>query len=224
MRNYFRKGLILVDRKHTFSKQSRADVIIVGCGGHAKVIADIVLHSGDRLRGFLVADNAMDTYLGIPILGTDSCYEKYLDCRFIIGIGDAEIRERLTRFMDKATWYTAIHPSAIVSDLDTNIADGTVVAANAVINPGAVIGKHCIINTGAVIEHDDVIGDYVHVSVGSKLAGHVHVGSFSHVGIGSSVRENIQICDHCMIGAGAVVISNLQSPGVYYGVPCSKKM
>lgn len=203
--------------------QSRAKVIIVGCGGHAKVIADIVLNSGDCLRGFLSMDNTMDNYLGFPILGNDACYEKYLDCCFIVGIGDAKIRERITKFMNKATWYTAIHPSAVVSSLETNIAEGTVVMANAVINPGVTIGRHCIVNTGAIVEHDDIIGDYVHISVGSKLAGNVHVGSFSHIGIGASVRENTKICDNCMIGAGSVVISNLQISGTYFGVPCSKK-
>lgn len=179
---------------------------------------------GDYIRGFLAQDNTMDSYLGFPILGNDTCYEKYLDCRFIVGIGDAKIRERITRFMNKANWYTAIHPSAIVSSLETDIAEGTAVMANVVINPGATIGRHCIINTSAVVEHDDVIADYAHISVGCKLAGNVQIGRFSHIGMGVSVRENTQICDNCIVGAGSVVISNLQISGTYFGVPCSKKM
>lgn len=204
--------------------QNGMAVVIVGCGGHAKVIADIVLTSGDYIKGFLAIDSTMDNYLGFPILGNDACYEKYLDCYFIVGVGEAKVREKITKIMNKANWYTAIHPAAVVSSIETNIAEGTVVMANAVINPGVTIGRHCIINTGAIIEHDDIIEDYVHISVGSKLAGNVHVGSFSHIGIGASVRENIKICDHCTIGAGSVVISNLQRPGIYVGVPCSKKV
>lgn len=188
------------------------------------MIADIVLHSGDCIRGFLAADNTVDTYLGFPVLGSDYCYENYLDCRFIIGIGDAKIRERIAKVMNKAIWYTAIHPSAVVSSLGTSIAEGTAVMANAVINPGATVGRHCIINTGAAIEHDDIVDDYVHISVGSKLAGNVHVGSFSHIGIGTSVRENIKICDHCTVGAGSVVVSNLQRSGIYFGIPCTRRM
>ena len=41
--------------------------------------------------------------------------------------------------------------------------------ANAVINPGAEVGNHCIINTGAIVEHDNKLADFVHISVGGNL-------------------------------------------------------
>lgn len=199
------------------------DVVIVGCGGHAKVIADIILTSGDNVKGFLSAEEGIKKYLDFPVLGIDLHYEKYLDCYFIVGVGDVKIRERITNFMYKAAWYTAVHPTAVVSRMDTRIAEGTVIMANVVINPGVTIGRHCIVNTGAVLEHDDVLEDYVHVSVGSKLAGNVHVGRCTQIGIGASVKENIDICDNCLVGAGAVVISDLLQSGIYVGVPAKWK-
>ena len=52
------------------------DVIIIGTGGHAKVVADIVLLNGDNLKGFLTNDQTIITFLGKPVLGLDTDIEK----------------------------------------------------------------------------------------------------------------------------------------------------
>ena len=98
------------------------------------------------------------------------------------------------------------------------------IMANAVVNAGAKIGKHCIINTGAIVEHDNQLDDYVHVSVGAKLAGTVSVGKSTWIGIGVSVKNNLSICSNCMIGAGAVVVKDIVNAGTYVGVPVRKKV
>ena len=150
-------------------------------------------------------------------------YQKYSDACFVIAIGNAAVREKLVNELKNVSWYTAIHPTAVISELDANIGEGTVIMANAVVNAGARIGRHCIINTGAVVEHDNQIADYVHVSVGAKLAGTVTVGKSSWIGIGASVSNNLNICGSCMIGAGAVVVKNIKEPGIYVGVPVERK-
>lgn len=198
------------------------DVIIIGAGGHAKVIADIVLSSGDNLLGFLDGFTTESTFLGKPILGKDTDYSSYPDAYFIIAIGDPIAREKFATNMADVKWYTAIHPRAVISSIDTSIDEGTVVMANAVINPSAHIGKHCIINTCAVVEHDNQLSDFVHISVGTKLAGKVTVGKRTWVGVGASVSNGISICENCMIGAGAVVIKNILDSGTYVGVPAKK--
>ena len=202
----------------------RQDVIIIGASGHGKVIADIVRLSGDYVFGLL--DDAPDVakeFLERPILGTINDYQRYLDKKFVIAIGNSDVRERIAEQMHGAEWYTAIHPSAVVSQLGTRIGEGTVIMANAVINPGTSIGKHCIINTGAIIDHDNQIEDYVHVSVGAKLAGTVSVGRKTWIGIGASIRNNTAICADCMIGAGAVVVKDIEEKGTYIGVPAAAK-
>ena len=198
------------------------NVVIVGTGGHARVVADIVLSAGDHLEGFLTSDRDKETFLGRPVLGDSGDYKKYADCCFVIAIGSAEARERISNEMQDVKWYTAIHPSAVISSLETEIGEGSVVMANAVINPCARVGKHCIINTNAVVEHEDGIGDYAHVSVGAKLAGAVNIGRRSWIGVGAAVSNGISICDDCMIGAGAVVIRNIEQPGTYVGVPAKR--
>lgn len=197
------------------------NVIIIGAGGHARVIADIVRCRGDRLVGFL-DDHAKNAVGEIAVLGKTEDFASYPDACFIIGIGNAAVRRAAAEKMEGVQWYTAIHPAAVVSEMNVSIGPGTAVMAGAVINSGAVIGDHCIINTASVVEHDNRIGDFSHISVGTKLAGAVEIGPDTWVGIGAAVSNNISICGGCMIGAGAVVVRSIQEPGTYVGVPARR--
>lgn len=193
------------------------NVIIIGAGGHAKVIADIVIKCGDHLMGYL-DDNADGTVAGVPVLGKICDAAGFAaQAEFVIGIGDNGVRKQIA-LQQPLQWYTALHPSAQIA-FDVKLEAGTVVMANAVINTSAVIGRHCIINTGAVIEHDNQVADYVHVSPGAVLCGTVQVGEGSHIGAGATVKNNIKICNNTVIGCGGVVVKNIAKSGVYIGVP-----
>lgn len=199
-------------------------VIIIGASGHGKVVADTVLQSGDHIYGFL--DDNLElgvSFIGFPVLGTVDCFGDYPDVEFVVAIGNAKIRKKIVEKLADVSWYTAIHPRAIISPLDTFIGEGTVVMAEAVINAGAKIGNHCIINTGAVVEHDNKIEDFVHVSVGAKLAGTVHIGKGTWIGIGATVKNDVTICEECMIGAGAVVVKDICKAGTYIGIPARRE-
>lgn len=197
-------------------------VVIIGASGHGKVIADIVIKSGDKVVGFL--DDGIEkgnVISGIEVLGAVPDYVKWKDCCFVIGIGNPYVRERIANALP-VKWYTAIHPTAVISSLDVEIGDGTVVMANAVINSNAKIGKHCIINTAAVVEHDNVLGDYVHLSPNVALAGNVKIGKNTHIGIGSQVIQGITIASDVTVGAGATVVRNIEEKGTYVGIPTKK--
>lgn len=198
-------------------------VIVIGAGGHGKVIADIVRSCGDTVLGFL--DDSPQppvSVCGIPVLGKTEDYVNYPNVRFVIAIGNGAVRQKVAERLRDVRWYTAIHPSAVISPMETVIGEGTVVMAGAVVNPCAVIGKHSIINTCAGIDHDNRIGDYTHISVGATLAGTVTLGNRVWIGAGAVVNNNIAICHDCMIGAGAVVVRNIEETGTYVGVPARK--
>lgn len=199
------------------------DVIVIGAGGHGKVVADIVGRSGNRVLGFL-DDNpqAPAQVAGIPVLGGVDRWVQYPDAEYLIAIGNAKVRRQLSEKLQGVRWHTAIHPSAVISDLGVSIGEGTVIMAGAIVNPGAAVGRHCILNTASVVEHDNAIGDYAHISVGAKLAGTVRIGDGCWVGIGAVVSNNLTVCSDCMIGAGAVVVKNITESGVYVGVPARK--
>ena len=187
------------------------DVIVIGAGGHGKVVSEIVKAAGDNFIGFLD-----DNIKRENVIGTVEDYKKY-NAKFVIGIGNNEIRMRLSEELS-CKWYTAIHPSAIISP-SSILGEGTVVMPNAVINADAKIGKHSIINTCSVIEHDNSVGDYCHISVGAKLGGTVVVGDNTFIGIGAIVKNNIVINENVTVGAGAIVVNNLEQEGIYVGLP-----
>ena len=197
-------------------------VVIIGASGHGKVVCDIALRSGDQVIGFLDDDMTKKEFVHLPVLGSVDTYTKYQDASFIVAIGNAKAREKIANKLQGVNWYTAIHPSAIISPIDTSIEEGTCIMANSVINPGAKIGKHCIINTSAVVEHDTILSDYCHLSVGAQTAGTVSIGARSWIGIGATISNNITIGADVMIGAGAVVVDDINESGTYVGVPAHK--
>lgn len=191
-------------------------VVIMGAGGHAKVVADIIKKSGDIVVGFLD-----DFSQGEHIIGKINDCKKFANCSFVIAIGSNKVRQDIYREYSELDYYTAIHPKAVISESVT-IGIGSVVMANAVINADAKIGMHSIINTSSVVEHDNIIGDYVHVSPGTVLCGTVTVGDSTHIGAGAVVRNNITICENCIIGCGACVVKDIIKPGAYVGVPAKE--
>ena len=192
------------------------EVVIIGASGHGRVIADIIKKSGDKVFCFLDDDTSKDNVKGV----ISDCI-KYNDKEFIIAIGSNSVRRKIAEKYDDLVYYTAIHPSAVISD-DAVIEKGTAVMANAVINAGAKIGKHCIINTGAVIEHDNSIGAYVHVSPNATLCGTVSVGNNTHIGAGAVVRNNISIASDVVVGCGGCVVKNIEKSGTYAGTPAKE--
>lgn len=203
------------------------DVVIIGAGGHAKSIANIIYKSGDNVKGFLDDNIEIGTIIikerKYKVIGKINdvlnLNQMYPDLEFIIGIGNNDTRKKIAKqYEGMIKFYTAIDPSSQIA-LDVEIGKGSVVLANACINTSAKIGKHCIINTAAIIEHDNIIEDYVHISPNATLSGTVKVETMTHIGSGATVRNNINICNDCIIGAGAVVVKDIKEPGVYAGVP-----
>lgn len=208
-------------------------IIIIGSGGHAKVVADIILTREKELNedlkiiGFL-DDNfkklKYDNIFNIPIIGNlnniDN-FNKNEDYFFIIAIGSNEVRKKISKKYQKLNYYTAIHPRSIISR-EVTIGSGTVVMANAVINPNSTIGKHCILNTSSVIEHDNELGDYVHISPNATLCGGVNINDNSWIGAGSVIRQQIHIGKNVLVGANSVVVKNIEDNCVVVGNPAKK--
>ena len=198
-------------------------VVVIGGGGHARVVIDCIESIGDTgvgiLDDFLEAGTLVQN---VPVLGKVEDYTGYDDCDVVIGIGKNSIRALYSDMLEgRVNWYTAIHPSAVVSRYAT-IGEGTVVMPKAVVNAAADVGKHCIINTSAVVEHGNVIEDFAHISPSAALGGTVKVGRMTHVGIGAVVKNNISICEDCVIGAGATVVKDITESGTYVGVPAGR--
>lgn len=196
---------------------NRKQLVLVGAGGHARVVADAAKLSGWDILGFL-DDQDPSSFPNMHILGRITEIERYSG-RFAmaIGVGSNATRKKIMNSLC-AQWETIVHPTAVVSS-DVSLGEGTVVLANAVVNPGSELGKGCIINTAATVDHDCIIEDYVHISPGVHLAGQVTIGVESWIGIGAIIKNGVNVCSNTILGAGAVVINNISVKGTYVGVP-----
>jgi len=200
------------------------NVVILGAGGHAKVIADIVLLNHDHLLGFL-DDNPekqnQTIFKNYKVIGTLSDAEKYQDCFFIIAIGDNHTRAKIASQLSNYHFYTAVHPSATIADT-VKIGEGTVIMAGTTINADTKVGNHCVINTMSSLDHDSIIEDFTHISPGAHLAGTVSIGKYSWICTGASVINNLTIGRDVILGAGATAISDLPTAGTYVGTPARR--
>lgn len=184
-------------------------VIVVGAGGHAKVVADTIRKSGDIVLGFLDDHKSEKSFYGSEILGTISEYKKYTsDACFIIAIGDNLSRKRLSTKMN-CRWYSAIHPSAIIGE-GVRVGAGSFVSAGAVINADAIIGDHVIINTCAVVEHDCSVGNFAHLSPSSTMCGGSSVGDLTLIGAGSILTNGVKVCSETRLEAGTVATKSIE--------------
>lgn len=205
------------------------DIVIIGAGGHAKVVADIILKRKETLKeelniiGFLDDNFENLDYkeiFDIPIIGKTELIEEFKnkDYEYIIAIGNNHVRKNIAERYKNLKYYTAIHPTAVIGNR-VIIKEGTVVMANTVINPYSIIGKHCILNTSCVIEHDNRIGDFSHISPNAILCGGVVVKENSWIGAGSSIKQEITIEENVIVGAGTVVIRNIENNCTVVGNP-----
>jgi len=209
-------------------------IAILGASGHGKVIAEIAeLNGFDEVVFFDDAwtgavrpggERAQDQRSDFPwkVLGNTESLLASLG-RFdacLVGIGNNKIRwEKQTLLKQSgARLIQLVHPAATVSKYAV-LGAGSVVMANAVINPFVKIGEACIVNTGSTIDHDCLLDHAVHVSPGVNLAGGVQVGFQSWIGIGACVKQSLKIGSGVMVGAGAVVVQDVPDHLTVVGIP-----
>jgi sugar O-acyltransferase (sialic acid O-acetyltransferase NeuD family) len=197
---------------------SAEPVVVIGAGGHAKVVVSTLLAAGIRVPCVLDDDREKwgSEIFGVPVRGpvSDGVESGRVG---VLGIGRNEERKRLAEALS-LDWVTVIHPHAWVHP-SVSVGAGTVVFAGAIIQPDTVIGRHAIVNTGALIDHDCEIGDYVHVAPGVRLAGDVKLDEGVFLGIGSCAIPGVRVGGWTTVGAGAVVVSDLPSEAIAVGVP-----
>ncbi|WP_217586564.1 acetyltransferase [Lentibacillus saliphilus] len=201
-------------------------VVLIGGGGHSKVIQDIIMLHPDMKLYAIVDDAYKHEYEINGVIYAPINFVNMLDVNdfsFCIAIGNNIIREQIyKRLPIKDDQYiTLIHPSAVVSH-KSKIGSGTVIMPNVIINADSTIGKHCIINSGAIVEHDNIIEDYAHISPHATLSGSVRVGKGTHIGAGATVIPETTLGQWSVVGAGAVVVKDVSDAITVVGVPAKK--
>jgi sugar O-acyltransferase (sialic acid O-acetyltransferase NeuD family) len=202
-----------------------AEVVVIGGGGHARVMWQALRGLGHHVIGYTApAQSQRD--LPIPWLGTDDdLLARAFETQFagVLGIGKTDAGGHrlaiLERLADGGIELPTIVASGAIVHEDVTMDAGTVILSGAVVVIGTRMGRACIVNTHASVDHDCVLGDDVHVAPGAVLCGEVHIGTSSFIGAGATVVPGVQICSGCVIAAGATVTRPIHEPGVYAGTP-----
>ena len=138
-------------------------LLIIGAGGHGKVVKEIAGALGYNKIVFL-DDNSAEA-MG-KIAESKAFVNQFQEA--FVGIGNNKFRgELLTRLEQEGFAIPVlIHPTAYVSK-SAVIGKGTVVEPMAIVNANGKIGTGCIISVGSIVDHDAVLEDCVHVNAGA---------------------------------------------------------
>lgn len=192
--------------------ENNLPVILIGAGGHAKVLINLLNLCGREVIGITdVGLKKDDIFCEYKIMGDDEVIKSYETGKIelVNAIGSVpgnSLRWQIARRFFEAGYDFAklVHPSAIVS-ADVEMSQGVQVMAGCVIQPGTCIGNSSIVNTGAIIDHDCNIEMNCHLAPGVTLSGTVSVGENTHIGTGTSVIQGVKIGRNCVIASGSVI-------------------
>ena len=202
-------------------------VLIIGAGGHAQVVADILLRryeQGARIRPVGYLDDSPHLFgkdlLGIPVVGAVASCSAIPHDAVVIAIGENRTRARIFHMLKQQgeRFVNAIHPAAVMAP-DVRLGEGIVICAGVVVNPYATIGDNVILNTCCSVDHHGKIEEHVHIAPGTHLGGNVHIETGAFIGIGSAVIPGRCIGQWAVIGAGAAVTTDIPAFATAVGVP-----
>ena len=203
--------------------------VILGGGGHAKVVASILARlDGQHVIGYLdLSDRG--PLLGAPHLGSDDQLPilsgEHGQMTLALGIGmlcaeHASLRSQLIARVKRAGLDLPpfVAASAVLGE-EVVLGEATVVMEGAVVGPDVLTGAGVTVNSRASIDHDCRLGAQAHIAPGAVLCGHVTVGENTLIGAGAVVIPGCSIAANSVIGAGAVVTADCVESGMYVGNP-----
>lgn len=198
-------------------------LIIIGAGGHGQEVVWLAQRCNRVIRGFLddTADKLGKSYLGVQVLGPIDDYDKFLDCEFIVAIGNCRYRLKLVNKLESnpnVSFATLVDPQSIVGTKSL-IGHGSMICAGSILTVDVVIGRHCIVNVNSSISHGCKIGNFSTIAPNVSISGDVVLDDEVEVGANAVIKEKITVRKGALIGMGAVVVKNVDQHNVVIGNP-----
>lgn len=194
------------------------DLVIFGCGGHARSVADVVIGNDPEATLIFVDESAGEDerVFGFPVVSDCN-----LDGDFIVAIGDNQLRSELVSSQRTGRMISVISRDATLTR-GIEVGAGCFVGHQAYVGPLSAMGVGCIVNTRALVEHEVQIEDFVQLGPGVVVGGRATIGAGSFIGMGAIIKDRVSISPGCIVGAGAVVVENLVEAATYVGIPARR--
>ena len=211
---------------------NRRSAIILGTGGHARVVLATAQAQGYQVLGLVdIKEHPQESKIdNVNILGLEAEIFKYKPQEVVLlngigSVGDNRARKQAyLKFKNLGYEFPAlIHPNSII-EKHVQLVAGVQVMAGAIIQVGSLIGENSIINTGAIVEHDCELQGHNHIAPGAVVCGGCMVGQDVHIGARATMIQGLKIAPGAIVGAGAVVINDISNAGVFVGVPAKEKI
>ncbi len=206
------------------SDEVNIPIVMIGGGGHASVLAEILLGQGRNILAVVSPEDIgrRSVLKGITILEKDEDVLKFDKDKVLLvnGIGmmpKSSFKQKINEYFLSLGYQfeTVIADSAFISPF-SKIETGAQILPMAIIQSGVTVGHHSIINTGALVEHDCKIGAYNHIAPKATLCGQVETKENVYVGAGSTVIQGISIGSGAIVGAGASLTQSLEENTIAY--------
>lgn len=158
-------------------------LLIIGAGGHGKVVAEVARDIGYEKIDFL--DDNNPEAIG-RISDIEKLSDQYSDA--FVAIGNNKLRGELLQKLKECGYVipTLIHPTAYVSRTAT-LGSGTVVEPKAIVNAGSHVGEGSIVSVGSIVDHDVNVGACCHINAGAIVKAGANVDAFRKLEAGEVV-------------------------------------
>tara|TARA_B100000401_G_C52687799_1_gene662981 strand:+ start:196 stop:858 length:663 start_codon:yes stop_codon:yes gene_type:complete len=204
------------------------NIVIIGSGGHAKVILAEILQFKNKYKFYGFVDSSKRNGSLVIKINSQSYKtvnlekKKIKNLYGIIGVGDNykryKIFEKFSKKFKNIKWETIISKNSVVKP-NVKLGEGTIILGNSFIGTGTKINKHCIINTSNSIDHENEFENFSSTGPGVITGGNVKISKFSHLGIGCVVKNNIVIKENVICAGKSYINKNCKKNSIYLGTP-----
>ena len=203
---------------------SDKNILVFGCGGHARHVTDIIKKQGlYKIKGYVDQISVSKSFLGCSVYSEREIFDGVVSfSNAAVAIGDNFVRQRVSvkiiNNFPNAKFPPLIDPTSIIAD-SVVFGQGTVFMAGGIGNTFSQVGDFCVLNTGSILGHDCIMRNASSLGPSATIGGTTRIGSLSHIGLGASVVNDIDIGKNVVLGAGGTAVSCLDDNALYLGVP-----
>jgi sugar O-acyltransferase (sialic acid O-acetyltransferase NeuD family) len=172
-----------VDKMDTKKNLRERSLLVLGAGGLALEVYEIVQQSGEWQAVAFLDDGAANPH-GLNVIGTISSLQQWRGqfTHALPAVGNCKVRVEWLKNAQEAGFEipSVIHPSAAIS-ASAIIGAGCIILCNAVVAAKVKLGDGVLVNHGVLIDHECTIEDGVHLGMGCVVRGGARVEALRQV-------------------------------------------